>query len=728
MLNTRPYSSAFRFWLICFCALGLLLWANLLIPKNAHAQETGTPIDFSADSIETNQETGIFVARGNVVFSQGIMSLKADTVEYNRQNGQAIALGNVVFTDHDGNIHFSDQMQMNDQFTRAFAEPVISRLADQSWMAGQTGEYVKDDYTVYDNATYTPCDCDYADGEVPIWQIDSSKSWHDPNSKTVYHRNLQMKILRMPVLYFPFLSHPDWTVRRRSGLLYPSLSYSSDHGIKYIQSYYHVIDDTSDVEIRPYVFKNTGILTNVRYRKLWDQSDVHINLTGGPVETFNNSNQNVLAGSVQVNTLIGERWVTTADINRTSQDTFMRRYGIDDATRLKTTFRSENIGKTTYSRVESYDIQGLASTETTEKEPTVLPSVFHERYLASPRHNMATRLRFNASQVDNDEDYDINRWSGELYTFEEFPTSVGQFSLESRAALQYHMIEHSPDSTTYTGELGQASGTIGLGWSQPFTTMVGSSTALIQPKLKLISIKATDRTNSIPNRDAADFHLDEANLFLLHRYQGQDYIKTGTHMAGGISANMMKTPVGNMSGFLGASYRVSGDVQSGLNATNDQKRLSDILASIRMQPTDNLSLSFTGRFNPDDFYLNESRSTLAWSQPGTSFSTTYTQRSESYFSAASIVEEKLILGLDQVIDDGITLNVQQTYDLSNGQNFQDKSIIGLNITRGLQDCLTITMQYTRDETADRDIQPVDEIMLLLNFKYLGAFANSTGGN
>ena len=238
----------------------------------------------------------------------------------------------------------------------------------------------------------------------------------------------------------------------------------------------------------------------------------------------------------------------------------------------------------------------------------------------------------------------------------------------------------------------------------------------------------TDRTNSIPNRDSADFHLDEANLFLLHRYQGQDYIKTGTHIAGGISANMMKTPIGDMSGFLGASYRVSGDVQSGLNATNDQERLSDILASIRMQPTDKLSLSFAGRFNPDDFYLNESRSTLAWSQPGTSLSTTYTQRSESYFSAASIVEEELIVGLNQVIDDGITLNVQQTYDLSNGQNFQDKSIIGLNITRGLQDCLTITMQYTRDETADRDIQPVDEIMLLLNFKYLGTFANSSGGN
>ena len=55
-------------------------------------------------------------------------------------------------------------------------------------------------------------------------------------------------------------------------------------------------------------------------------------------------------------------------------------------------------------------------------------------------------------------------------------------------------------------------------------------------------------------------------------------------------------------------------------------------------------------------------------------------------------------------------------------------MIGIDITRGLQDCLTITMQYTRDETSDRDIQPVDEFMLLLNFKYLGAFENSSAVN
>ena len=38
-----------------------------------------------------------------------------------------------------------------------------------------------------------------------------------------------------------------------------------------------------------------------------------------------------------------------------------------------------------------------------------------------------------------------------------------------------------------------------------------------------------DRTTDIPNRDAAEYRIDEANLFLTQRYQGKDYILPGTH-------------------------------------------------------------------------------------------------------------------------------------------------------------------------------------------------------
>ena len=341
---------------------------------------------------------------------------------------------------------------------------------------------------------------------------------------------------------------------------------------------------------------------------------------------------------------------------------------------------------------------------------------------------MTARIRLSASQTDNDEEYDINRWSGELYTREDIDHSTGTFSLETRTALQYHLIENGPNSNNYTGELGQGSVSAGLGWSQPYSAMIGDSSAIIFPKIKLITIQSTDRTDDIPNRDSSDFHLDEANLFLLHRYQGDDYIKTGTHMAGGLSTDMMDTPLGELSGFVGASYRFLGDVNSGLNATSDTEKLSDILASVQVKPSDQLRLSFAGRFNHENFNLNESRASVAWSRPGTKLSTSYSQRSESFFSAASVEEEELIININHLIDEGIRLKANQTFDLANGKNERDKSTIGLDITRGLQNCLTITIQYTRDETSDRDIKPVDEIMFLLNFKYLGAFQNNALAN
>ena len=37
-------------------------------------------------------------------------------------------------------------------------------------------------------------------------------------------------------------------------------------------------------------------------------------------------------------------------------------------------------------------------------------------------------------------------------------------------------------------------------------------------------IDGSDRTDELPNRDAADFRLDEANLFLNNRFQGRDFI------------------------------------------------------------------------------------------------------------------------------------------------------------------------------------------------------------
>ena len=51
---------------------------------------------------------------------------------------------------------------------------------------------------------------------------------------------------------------------------------------------------------------------------------------------------------------------------------------------------------------------------------------------------------------------------------------------------------------------------------------------IFEPKAQIVWVGGTDRTQEIPNRDASDYRIDEANLFLLNRYQGKDYVLPGT--------------------------------------------------------------------------------------------------------------------------------------------------------------------------------------------------------
>ena len=61
------------------------------------------------------------IAIGNVVISQDQMHLTADRVEYNRNKNEAIASGNVVFKDNGGNIHYTDKLILEENFSKAMS-------------------------------------------------------------------------------------------------------------------------------------------------------------------------------------------------------------------------------------------------------------------------------------------------------------------------------------------------------------------------------------------------------------------------------------------------------------------------------------------------------------------------------------------------------------------------------------------------------------------------------
>ena len=700
----------------------IICFGFLAMTSVAHAADE-QPVDFSADSVSSNAETGILTASGNVIITQGLLRLTADLVEYDRNNDTAIATGNVTFIDHDGNTHYIETLRLDDNFARAFAEPVISNLSDGSWISAESLAHDTTNGTAFVGSEFTPCDCDYLEGETPAWDLNTSETRHDPQSQTVFHRNVTMNIYNVPVMYFPYLSHPDWTVRRRSGVLAPEIKFSSDLGMTYAQSYYWVTGETHDLEITPHIFGDKGQAVRTTYRQHWDESELNAKIIGGSLNTYKQTSENVAAIDATFDTLLGNHWDTQVRVQRASQDTFLRRYKFDSAEELRTYAITERIDQSRYSKIEAYDTQDLTSDRDPEAEPTVLPHIFHERYMDYD-DDMTVRLRLSAIQLDNDESTDLKRWSSELYARQDTLTDIGNITVEGRVAGQYRDIETAPNGEGYTGELGQGTAAVGLGWSLPMTFNFEDRFAILEPKAKISTTKATDRTNKIPNRDSSDFRLDEANLFLLHREQGEDYNITNSRVDVGSSLYLYDKYLGDVTGFVGTSARISGQTPTGLNAATDNDRYSDIIANLTIQPDSLYSISMSGRFHPRDFYLNETTVTAALNLEKTRVTASYEQLSKSYFDTADEETEELILTGYQDLGNDWELSVRQVYDMTNDTRKLSDSSVALNYASGIQDCLTISLGYNRDTDSDRDIKPVDEVFLTFNFKYLGSVSTN----
>ena len=70
------------------------------------------------------------------------------------------------------------------------------------------------DISIFFNGEYTPCDCDFKNGEKPVWQLSSSEVTHDKLEKMIYFKKVVLKIMDYTLFYIPYLSTPDPSVKR----------------------------------------------------------------------------------------------------------------------------------------------------------------------------------------------------------------------------------------------------------------------------------------------------------------------------------------------------------------------------------------------------------------------------------------------------------------------------------------------------------------------------------
>jgi LPS-assembly protein len=400
----------------------------------------------------------------------------------------------------------------------------------------------------------------------------------------------------------------------------------------------------------------------------------------------------------------------------------MRRYKFNSDTWLKSSAVAERIKPDKYYYVEVSDTQSLSSGTAADHEPTILPHVFYEDVKPGFNSNQTVKTEISAIQLDNDEGHDMSRWVGNVEILDRL--SDGPVKVDARAGVigRYYSVQKKPAAaTTKTDDLGRITPMASINLRYPFAVFTKRGTAIVEPQIQFAYIGGADRTAKIPNRDSTDYRIDPANLFLLNRYQGYDYLRPGSRLDMGVSVQANTSALGRVSGFMGVSQRLSGKPSTGL-AVNSNSSLSDYVASLSAKPFNTFSVSWSGRLAPDDLKLNESKTSVSGSISKLDYSLEHMQLAKPYFSSASSDLEELTASFSYRLGGGWKVVGTQVWNLSNGKTVRDSSTAAFSWTGGLQDCLTIDFGYDRDLDADRDIKADDQFTFTMNFKYLGSIS------
>ena len=152
--------------------------------------------------------------------------------------------------------------------------------------------------------------------------------------------------------------------------------------------------------------------------------------------------------------------------------------------------------------------------------------------------------------------------------------------------------------------------TVGLDYRYPFVSTMGWGTQIIEPIAQLVVRTDEQSKRRLPNEDAQSLVFDDTNIFEWNKFSGYDRTE------GGVRANVggqytARTNGGQSANFLfGQSYQVAGrnsfqraDVANVGLDSGLEKRVSDYVARVAVQPVTNSQVIVRGRFDEKTFAL-----------------------------------------------------------------------------------------------------------------------------
>ncbi|MDF1750845.1 MAG: LPS assembly protein LptD [Alphaproteobacteria bacterium] len=699
-------------------------------PKTAQTiNEDGLPILLKADEVTQDRELGVVVARGGVEIAQGDRVLLADTLSYNQNAKTVTASGNVQILEPDGQVIFADYVELSDDMRNGTIENLRILLTGNARIAAAGGRRTNGTTMEMARGVYSPCKvCKETPDAAPLWQIKADRVIHNKTEKSIDYYDASLEMFGVPVLYTPYMTHPDPTVKRKSGFLTPSFGTKTNTGLFLRTPYFWNIGPDVDITLDPILTEKQKAFMGGEYRQAFDTGEINLSgsftyadqVIGSP--TFIRKEDDVFRGHIFTDGRfdLNETYRAGWDINRSTDQTYLRKFNFweDPGNSMTSKVYAEGFRGRNYMSAQALSFQDLCLGQRSDT-PIILPLLDYNGVGEAGKYGGRWTLDANARGLTDGDDPDSQRFSLKAGYEKEF---ISDWGLVSTASGSLRGDLYNVDQTGATdgagrtvddGITGRIIPRVGLESRYPFARYSVGGRQVIEPMVALYAAPNGGNSQNIPNSDSTVFETDDVNVFSADRTPGLDRVETGQKAVAGINLSHYQDNGGRLALFVGQSYRFRSDYDLSVDTGVENDR-SDWVGRLEITPNEYFSLFYRFNYAADEFEANRNELSFSAGGDGIRFSSNYTYIRDSLSPDSKSIEE-LSLNLSTQLTDNWTTQLGTLQDLRDGGG-------SLQHTAGLKyedECFIFLGRYLRSYINSADIEQEDAFLFTLTYKTLG---------
>jgi len=437
-------------------------------------------------------------------------------------------------------------------------------------------------------ATFTTCNTE--NKECPGWEIQSEEFTHDKINKVFEYKNSWLKVFDKKVLYFPFFSHPDPSVDRKSGFLTPVYGSSNNLGSWINIPYFKVINEEKDLTFNPRIYADDKIILQSEYRQAFENSNLISDFS------FNNDGKNTnthLFAKIDGN--LSSKTKFDFKYQDVTNDNYLKIHNlsnsspiIENESLLTTQFKiTKNIDNNT-DLDTSFTVYEDLSKRDSDRFQYILPNFTYTKNIIIP-DNYNGNFKFISSGFQKN--YDTNKYESLLIN--DFLFESDNIISESGLLNNYDLLiknfnSYTENSSSYTEkEDYEVFGSILLKTSFPLKKVNEYSQNYLKP---IMAIRYSP--NNTKNISDKDVRLDYDNIFSLNRIGTNEIVEGGKSVSLGLEyekRNLLNKKIIGLNIANSISEKKNNNLpsKSKLNETR-----SDFVGNLSYNPNDILNFEY----------------------------------------------------------------------------------------------------------------------------------------